>query len=169
MKVGIVSQYTEVYCDCGARARLDSIAIQCPAKPRYSRGWAAGALVRGAGRADGRAGQARGARGKRVGVALGGAGSRGAQALGRRRAQGRGSGEQGARGAQTAGGRRLGASARGRERAGRERAGRERAGRERQSPAGARAGFGQCTRCTRPVFGPVRLVIFRSQIFGHCS
>ena len=34
-KVGIVSQYTLVYFDCGAKARLDCIAIQCPAKPRY--------------------------------------------------------------------------------------------------------------------------------------
>ena len=34
-KAGVVSQYTEVYCDCGAKARLDCIAIQCPAKPRY--------------------------------------------------------------------------------------------------------------------------------------
>ena len=32
-KVGIVSQYTSVYCDCGAKARLNCIAIQCPAKP----------------------------------------------------------------------------------------------------------------------------------------
>ena len=35
---------------------------------------------------------------------------------------------------------------------------------------GARAGLGLCTRCTRPVFGPVQLSIFLSQIFfGHCS
>ena len=34
-KVGVVSQYTEVYCDCGVEARLDYIAIQCPAKPQY--------------------------------------------------------------------------------------------------------------------------------------
>ena len=34
-KAGVVSQYIEVYCDCGAKARLDCIAIQCPAKPRY--------------------------------------------------------------------------------------------------------------------------------------
>ena len=75
MKVGIVSQYTEVYCDCGARARLDCIAIQWPAKPRYSKGWAAG------GRAEG-VGRARGARGRRAGGELWLAGSRGAQALG---------------------------------------------------------------------------------------
>ena len=31
----VVSQYTEVYCDCGAKARVDCIAIQCLAKPRY--------------------------------------------------------------------------------------------------------------------------------------
>ena len=30
---------------------------------------------------------------------------------------------------------------------------------------GARAGLGLCTRCTRPVFGPVRLGIFLSQKF----
>ena len=34
-KVGSVSQYTSVYCDCGAKARLGCIAIQCPAKTRY--------------------------------------------------------------------------------------------------------------------------------------
>ena len=43
---------------------------------------------------------------------------------------------------------------------------------------GARAGLGLCTRCTRPVFGPVRLGIFLSQNFWtlfmnpvheHCS
>ena len=43
---------------------------------------------------------------------------------------------------------------------------------------GARAGLGLCTRCTRPVFGPVRLGTFLSQIFWtlfvnpvheHCS
>ena len=49
MKVGIVSQYTEVYCNCGVRARLDCIAIQWPAKPQYNKGWAAGARARGAG------------------------------------------------------------------------------------------------------------------------
>ena len=37
-KAGVVSQYTEVYCDCGAKARLDCIAIQCPAKPRNGHG-----------------------------------------------------------------------------------------------------------------------------------
>ena len=37
-KAGVVSLYTEVYCDCGAKARLDCIAIQCPAKPRYGQG-----------------------------------------------------------------------------------------------------------------------------------
>ena len=30
---------------------------------------------------------------------------------------------------------------------------------------GTRAGLELCTRCTRPVFGPVRLCIFLSQIF----
>ena len=39
-KAGVVSQYTEVYCDCGVKARLDCIAIQCPAKPRYGHGGA---------------------------------------------------------------------------------------------------------------------------------
>ena len=101
MKVGIVSQYTEVYCDCGARARLDCIAIQWPAKPRYSKGWAAGGRAGGAGRA-------RGARGRRAGGALGRAGSRGAQALGHRRAQESGSRTQSPRGAQAVGGRRAG-------------------------------------------------------------
>ena len=32
-KARVVSQYIEVYCDCGVEARLDCIAIQCPAKP----------------------------------------------------------------------------------------------------------------------------------------
>ena len=43
-------------------------------------------------------------------------------------------------------------------------AGRARSGRWARS-LGARAGLGLCTRCTRPVFGPVRLGIFLSQIF----
>ena len=34
---------------------------------------------------------------------------------------------------------------------------------------GVRPGYGLCTRCTRPVFGPVRLSIFPESIFGHCS
>ena len=34
---------------------------------------------------------------------------------------------------------------------------------------GVRAGLRQCTRCTRPVFGPVQLGIFPESIFGHCS
>ena len=34
---------------------------------------------------------------------------------------------------------------------------------------GVRAGYGLCTRCTRPVFSPVRLNIFPESIFGHCS
>ena len=34
---------------------------------------------------------------------------------------------------------------------------------------GARAGFGLCTRCTRPVFGPVRLGIFPESLNEHCS
>ena len=35
--------------------------------------------------------------------------------------------------------------------------------------AGAQAGLGLCTRCTRPIFSPVRLGIFPESIFGHCS
>ena len=34
---------------------------------------------------------------------------------------------------------------------------------------GARAGFGLCTRCTRPVFGSVRLSIFPESPNEHCS
>ena len=34
---------------------------------------------------------------------------------------------------------------------------------------GARAGYGLCTRCTRPVFDPVRLGIVPESIFGHYS
>ena len=45
-------------------------------------------------------------------------------------------------------------------------AGRRRGARGRQALVGARASFGLCTR---PVFGPVRLGIFLSQIFGQCS
>ena len=144
MKVGIVSQYTEVYCDCGARARLDCIAIQWPAKPRYTKGWAAGARAGGAGRAARRAGRA-------------GQVCRDAQALGHRLAQGRA------------------------ERNGRARQGEAERCRARQGAAGARpgrwahgqpccwAGFGLCTRCTRPVFGPVRLGIFPESLNEHCS
>ena len=34
---------------------------------------------------------------------------------------------------------------------------------------GAQAGYGLCTRCTRPVFDPVRLSIVPESIFGHYS
>ena len=34
---------------------------------------------------------------------------------------------------------------------------------------GARAGLGLCTRCTRPVFGPVRLGIFPELLNEHYS
>ena len=61
----------------------------------------------------------------------------------------------------------------------RARRGRSRSARGRAGWAlGARAGLGLCTRCTRPVFGPVRLGIFLSQNFWtlfmnpvheHCS
>ena len=44
VRLGICIAIQNLYCDCGARARMDCIAIQWPAKPRYSRGWAAGAL-----------------------------------------------------------------------------------------------------------------------------
>ena len=74
--------------------------------------------------------------------------------------------------ARAAGGRWVGARGRAR---GQARAPAERAG---QGCLGARAGLGLCTRCTRPVFGPVRLGIFLSQNFWtlfvnpvheHCS
>ena len=81
-RVGFELQYTGVYCnrgswvrlgvciviqklyyDCGARARLDCIAIQWLAKPRYSRGWAVGARAGRAGRAGRRRGAGLGVRG----------------------------------------------------------------------------------------------------------
>ena len=43
VRLGICIAIQNLYCDCGARARPDRIAIQWPAKPRYSRGWAVGA------------------------------------------------------------------------------------------------------------------------------
>ena len=33
----IVSQFNRLYCDFGAKARLECIAIECPAKPRYGK------------------------------------------------------------------------------------------------------------------------------------
>ena len=78
-KAGVVSQYTEVYCDCGAKARLDCIVIQCPAKPRYSqearRRWGAlGAQQAQAGRAGGMGAGERGR--SAAGVTAGGASGR---------------------------------------------------------------------------------------------
>ena len=91
-KAGVVSQYTEVYCDCGAKARLDCIAIQCPAMPRYGQ---EARRQQALGRTGlvGRSAGTGGALG-RAGGALGSAGGRGAQALGHKR------GRVGARGAQ---------------------------------------------------------------------
>ena len=109
-KARVVSQYTDVYCDCGGKARLDCIAIQCPAKPRYSqetcraqagarRRWGVGAGVRGkAGCAGGRrtlgvggrAGRWARARAGRAGV---GAAGRWGRVLGER-AQARTAGER---------------------------------------------------------------------------
>ena len=79
--------------------------------------------------------------------------------------------------AQVSGERQLGVGAGGRQRlAGRERQGR---GSERQARRlGAWAGYGLCTRCTWPVFDPVRLGIIPESIFWtlfvnpvheHCS
>ena len=101
MKVGIISQYTEVYCDCRARARLDCIAIQCLAKPRYSKGWArsAGAPRRwgvGLRRGERSVADARD-RGEAAAHRARGNGALGAQAAGGRRAGGRRMGALGAR------------------------------------------------------------------------
>ena len=49
VRLGICIAIQKLYCHYGARARLDCIAIQWLAKPRYSRGWAAGARATGAG------------------------------------------------------------------------------------------------------------------------
>ena len=113
-----------------------------------------GARARGAGGRWGAqaAGGARGAHGRRGGAGrLAGAGRR-ADTGGR-------AGGRGERGRRTLG--RRGARAAGRGGRARARAG--------QGWLGARpgrwAGLGLCTQCTRPVFGPVRLGIFLSQIF----
>ena len=166
VRLGICIAIQNLYCDCGARARMDCIAIQWPAKPRYSRGWAVGAL--GAQAGAGALGWA--CVGRWAGCAWGaGLGVEGVahnrQGAWQGRAAGRARG-RGARGRQVqAGGRRAGS------------AGHARPGRWARG-LGARAGLGLCTRCTRPVFGPVRLGIFLSQIFWtlfmnpvheHCS
>ena len=176
MKVGIVSQYTEVYCDYGARARLDRIAIQWPAKPRYSK---AGQQAR----ARGALGARLGARGRRAGGALGRAGSRGAQALGHRSAQGRGSGAQGARWE------RHGTGAAGNGRAGvrsRRAAGARQAGRRRGAYAGCPTGGAQALDALQAGAGRAGLLravhsvhsacflsgclgIVHESIFGHYS
>ena len=93
----------------------------------------------------GRAGQAAGARGRRQ-----------ARGAGGRRAAGRGRGAVG------------GAQARGSRQAGAGHAGLTRPGHWARG-LGARAGFGLCARCTRPVFGPVRLGIFLESLNEHCS
>ena len=79
-----VLQYKKLHCNCGARARLDCIAIQWPAKPRYSRGWVAGARAGACWarrQAQGRWAGVRGARRQRA------AGSRASTELARRGAQ----------------------------------------------------------------------------------
>ena len=99
-----------------------------------------------------------GAQAGRTGQAAGRAGSAlGAARHGRCRQRARGRAEQTVAGAQ----------------------GPRQAGRRRWARGlGARAGLELCTQCTRPVFGPVRLGIFLSQIFWtlfvnsvheHCS
>ena len=97
----------------------------------------------------------RGARqaGRATGVVRGRQGARQGRALqaGTSARQARGRGAQQARGSRRAGS------------AGLARPGRWALG------LGAQAGYGLCTRCTRPVFGPVRLRIFPESIFGHCS
>ena len=180
-------------------AGLDCIAIQslCPRHSqagRWTGRWACGWARRArAGRAwgarvaaggsrcwalgAGRAGalQASGARGRSGRLAgggrAGGHGARGRRTLGRRAGRGRQ-----VSGARAAGAR--GARGRARQQA-RERAGQGWLGGRRAAWAlGARPGLGLCTRCTRPVFGPVRLGIFLSQIcwtlfvnpvHEHCS
>ena len=113
-----------------------------------------------------------------VGAQAGGRGARACWASGRRlaagvRQQGRGHGRDTGRARQGAA---AGAGSRGACGAGL--AGRQARGLGAGRGLGARAGLGLCTRCTRPVFGPVRLGIFLSQIFWtlfvnpvheHCS
>ena len=60
------------------------------------------------------------------------------------------------------------AGARGARQAGLRRGARGRQALSARGARGPRPGFGLYTRCTRPVFGLVRLGIFLSQIFGHC-
>ena len=108
----------------------------------------------------GRAWQA-GGRPADTGGSAGGRGACGRRTLGRRAGQGAASG----------------AGARGRARRPARARGAGLAGRWARG-LGAQAGLGLCTRCTRPVFGPVRLGIFLSQNFWtlfvnpvheHCS
>ena len=83
VRLGICIAIQKLYCDCGARARLDCIAIQWPAKPRYSRGVAGSwARKRGAGRAAGRGKRAGGRAGSRQGARAAGARTAGSCARG---------------------------------------------------------------------------------------
>ena len=164
MKVGIESQYTEVYCDCGVKGKAGLYCNTVPSQAtiqqglgsrrerggRWARGWARRARGAGA-QAESWGMQAAGAR-RRWGVgARSEADARGSGAQG-----GRGSGEQGTRGKQAEGGRRLGARALGARAAGR--------------GLGAMAGQGCALGALRLVFNLVfQLGIFLESLNEHCS
>ena len=121
----------------------------------------AGALgVRGARRQECVGSRARGAGGRWGAQAAGVASGRQALGAGRRAGAGRHAGARGARGRE--------AQERGARQAAAGHAGRARLGLWARG-LGTRAGYGPCTRCTRPVFGLVRLGIFPESIFGRCS
>ena len=77
-------QYTALYCNLKGWARLDCIAIQCPAKPRYGQEARRQQALGRTGRVGRATGRRAGRRGRSLGAARRGrAGARGAQAGGR--------------------------------------------------------------------------------------
>ena len=149
-----VLQYTALYCNLGARQGWT--VLRYSAQPSHDTTTVAATRHAGAGR------WACWALGM---LALGGQAGRSGQAAGRAgRALGAG-GKAWARRAQA--GARVGIGAVGGW--AQQARGRQALGARGACCLGARAGYGLCTWCTRPVFCPVRLSIFPESIFGHCS
>ena len=124
-----------------ARGALELAGARHQARHQAGRAFVGAQTGAGAGRCANTGGHAgrRGARGRRTLGRRAGRARQGARAAGAR--QGARTAGSGARGVRSRGGRRTAWA------------------------LGAQPGLGLCTRCTRPVFGPVRLGIFLSQNF----
>ena len=176
-----VLQYTALYCNLGARQGWT--VLRYSAQPSHDTATVAATRHAGAGRwacwalgmlgarraGAGLSGRARGAGGWARRARVGS----GSHSMGARSASGRSSGRRRCRRLGVAGARAVEQALGVRCRRG---AGVERAAGRRWARGGLAAsalvvwaGYGLCTRCTRLVFGPVRLSIFPEPIFGHCS